>query len=220
LEDQYNNTISAASSLPMAQTRAFENWHQKRASCLYRAKLHQDIIHDIVQGSDYRLRGGVVPLFTFMHLHRVPMLLLTCGLADFSRDLLTSASLLTEHLHFAGNFFMFAPNGLASAFSSPVIHPLNKREEKLGSATWFSVAGGRQNVVVIGDHKWDSTVTAEEGSVILKVGIVSTPDSVLRHDRTQKMLEYYDIVLQGEDSMIDLLSLWKLILGAPAGFSF
>ena len=51
LEDQYNNIISAATSLPMAQTRAFENWHRKRASCLYRAKLHQDSIHDIIMQS-------------------------------------------------------------------------------------------------------------------------------------------------------------------------
>jgi hypothetical protein len=176
-------------------------------------------MHAVVEESDYRLRGGVIPLFQFLHRHRVPVLLLSCGLADFSRDRLVTAAIMTENIHFASNFLTFTPDGFANGTAYPVVHPFNKREDKLATPVWINAAGGRQNVVVVGDHKWDSTVVPDEGNVILRIGIVSSPDSALRHDRTVEMLEHYDVVLQGEDCLIDLLCLWRLILGVPAALS-
>jgi hypothetical protein len=65
----------------------------------------------------------------------------------------------------------------------------------------------------MGDHTSDSTVAAEEGNVILKVGIVSHPDPDRRAVLTAQMMQHYDIVLQGENCIMKVLQLWRLIMG-------
>jgi hypothetical protein len=74
--------------------------------------------------------------------------------------------------------------------------------------------------VVIGDHFWDSTVATEEGNVILKVGIVSHPDPDRRAVLIEQMMGHYDIVLQGENCILKVLQLWRLIMGVSPVLQF
>ncbi|KAK0404208.1 hypothetical protein QR680_017340 [Steinernema hermaphroditum] len=181
-------------------------WWNTSHECIKEAKLHKDVIEEIVLDSKSMivLRDRAIEFFELLQAKSVPLVIFSAGVGTvidiFLRPRLTKHQM--NNVHIISNMMIFDEEGICVDFSEPLIHVFCKN----GSAVrhddpFFHSFSTRQNVVLLGDSTGDLEmhVGVERSGVVLKIGF-------LNHKFEELLDKYlaegaYDIVIVDDQSV-------------------
>ena len=185
-------------------------WYTKANLALGESQVKADWFPRMVDASNCELRDSTDVLLNTANKNSVPFIILSAGIGDLIREILSHHKLMLENMRIVSNFLEFdSKTGVVVGLKSDMpIHMFNKKapnQEGLEE---------RKNIVLIGDSLGDVRMAdgIKDINVVLSIGF-------LNKNVEANLSEYkrcFDIVLVDDQTMDFPLALLEDILEAKA----
>jgi len=192
------------------KTPHMAEWYTKANLALGESQVKADWFPRMVDASNCELRDSTDVLLNTANKNSVPFIILSAGIGDLIREILSHHKLMLENMRIVSNFLEFdSKTGVVVGLKSDMpIHMFNKKapnQEGLEE---------RKNIVLIGDSLGDVRMAdgIKDINVVLSIGF-------LNKNVEANLSEYkrcFDIVLVDDQTMDFPLALLEDILEAKA----
>lgn len=185
-------------------------WYTKANLALGECQVKADWFPRMVDASNCELRDSTDVLLKTANNGSVPFVILSAGIGDLIREILSHQKLMLENMRIVSNFLEFdSKSGVVVGLKSDMpIHMFNKKapsQEGLEE---------RKNIVLIGDSLGDVRMAdgIENINVVLSIGFLNKNVEA----NLSEYKRYFDIVLVDDQTMDFPLALLEDILEAKA----
>jgi 5'-nucleotidase len=192
------------------KTPHMAEWYTKANLALGECQVKADWFPRMVDASNCELRDSTDVLLKTANNGSVPFIILSAGIGDLIREILSHQKLMLENMRIVSNFLEFdSKSGVVVGLKSDMpIHMFNKKapsQEGLEE---------RKNIVLIGDSLGDVRMAdgIENINVVLSIGFLNKNVEA----NLSEYKRYFDIVLVDDQTMDFPLALLEDILEAKA----
>jgi len=223
LPASYHNRVKAAKDkfLPIEQDLSIDleqkiplmiEWYKEANQCLAESGVQKCWLPRMVEESNCVLRDDTDKMMSLLHTHQVPVLVMSAGIGDLIREIMTHFSVLHSNTSLVSNFLKFDAEGNVvglSAEDNELIHMYNKADI-IRKKTVDGKCDPRKNVILMGDSLGDLDMAAGviDPEVILTIGFLNK--NIERN--LPKYQEMFDVVLVDDQTMNFPNNLLKSIL--------
>lgn len=156
------------------KNKYMEEWWRKHLTLFIDEKITREHILETSRRPEICYRPFAKELILFAHIHRVPLLIFSAGLADVIEMKLIKDGLLFDNMTIVGNRFVFDEEGIIVDFKEPIIFTGNKNtiaqqyEKKIHHDTAF----------VLGDSPQDAHMVENKNhKSVIRVGFLNGKES-------------------------------------------
>jgi len=192
------------------KTPHMAEWYTKANLALGESQVKADWFPRMVDASNCELRDSTDVLLNTANKSSVPFIILSAGIGDLIREILSHHKLMLENMRIVSNFLEFdSTTGVVVGLKSDMpIHMFNKKAPNQEGLQ------DRKNIILIGDSLGDVRMAdgIENINVVLSIGF-------LNKNVEANLSEYkrcFDIVLVDDQTMDFPLALLEDILEAKA----
>lgn len=183
------------------KNKKMQEWWLKHKELLIKYKLTNAIIRrcveDMIRTKKPDCRSGISELMQYTKMKRIPIVILTAGLEDLTREYLNQKNLYDSHVHIIGNSFHYNQRGEASRIKK-LIHVFSKDEEHIRDLSIYRELLTRKNVVLLGDGLGDvDMIKGFPYDHVLKIGFVNEPTK----EHIDEYGKKYDVLILNDGSL-------------------
>uniref|UniRef100_A0A1B6HQA0 5'-nucleotidase n=1 Tax=Homalodisca liturata TaxID=320908 RepID=A0A1B6HQA0_9HEMI len=162
-------------------------------------KVNIEDVYECVDQVNTPLKDGCRETLSLLASHRVPIIIVSAGSGDVINYLVRGYG-----ARVVANFYIF-DEGRITDYLRPGVGLYNKNQRAL------PVDDDRHNIVLLGDHTWDSKMADNVPNVktILKVGFFYGNDEM----KMKRYLEHYDVLLLNDESTDKINDMFRLVAG-------
>jgi len=175
-------------------------WYREANRALADSKVKKDWFPEMVAASNCELRDDTDLMMNLLAENKIPVLVLSAGLGDLIREIMTHYKVLHENTILVSNFLEFDSSETVVGLKNKdnMIHMFNKSESSLSDAQVDEVKQ-RKNVVILGDSLGDLQMAdgVENPSVLLTVGFLNKN----KDENLPKYQDAFDVVLVDDQTM-------------------
>ena len=212
LPDSYHTRVKAAKEkyLPIELDLSISveekiplmiEWYKEANQCLSESGVKQSWIPKMVTQSNCELRDDTDKMLSLLHAADVPVLVMSAGVGDLIKEIMTHFSVLHTNTSLVSNFLKFDSEGNIVGLSTrdeDMIHMYNKAEvirRRRGEHSHDQ----RRNVILMGDSLGDLDMAAgvRDPDIVLTIGFLNK--NIEKNLPTYK--EKFDVVLVDDQTM-------------------
>ena len=166
-------------------------WFTKSIGCFVEQNFRRDLISDMLEKSNCRLRSGVVEFLRLAHQHDIPVLIVSGGITDVIRMLLERESCYYDNIKIIANTLKFDSNDVMTGADEPFMTASSKLDVVRENNYFKTVV--RDNALLLGDMLSDLKVGhCVQYKDMLSVGFCHQPE------RDQEAYcDSFDVILLG-----------------------
>ncbi|KXJ08759.1 cytosolic 5'-nucleotidase 3 [Exaiptasia diaphana] len=175
-----------------------EEWWTKAHELILDLNLRKENLEVIVRDADIALRDGVEWLFVKSHENKVPILILSGGLADIIKVVIDQQSELYDNVEIVGNYMKYNSQGVMDGFQGGLISSNNKHE-MTKNLPYFQKTKNRPNAIVMGDLIQDTDVVSSipNPGDVLTIGFLNEKVD----ERLDSYTAAFDVVIVDDHSI-------------------
>lgn len=173
LPESYHNKVKAAKNkyLPIERDLSISlekkiplmiEWYKVANQCLAESGVQQSWLPHMVTQSNCELRDDTVKMLSLLNSVNVPVLVMSAGIGDLIKEILTHHQVLYNNTSLVSNFLKFDCDGNIVGLcgkDEDLIHMYNKAEI-IQRKTVDQRIGSRKNVILMGDSLGDLDMAA------------------------------------------------------------
>lgn len=191
------------------KSKYMDEWWGKYYSMMIKYGFNQEMTRACVLEYGIHFRESCFDFFEKLVDEDLPILILSAGVGDIIKEIMSISNLTTPNIHIISNFFDFDPNGLAVDYKTPLIHTYNKNEVAVKESTYHKQIEDRMNVILLGDSLGDLKMAdGLDHDCIIKIGFLNYDDA----EMFEKYSEKFDVVITDDGPMFDVLDILSQIL--------
>ena len=206
LFDTYRHIETSPDILENEKIVKMRQWWSKQYELLVAYGFNRRIIERIIEEDKLRMREGVWDFFDILDRHDIPLLILSAGIKNVIEAYLEARNRLTKNVHIIANTLILDAEGRARDYEKPLIHSLNKNEERAKQSGYYREIVHRRNVLLLGDTLEDVRMgDGIDHTCMIRFGFLN--------DSTEATLEQYasayDAVIYNDGTLDIVNSLLK-----------
>ncbi|KAF5403611.1 Pyrimidine 5'-nucleotidase [Paragonimus heterotremus] len=216
LRDTYLPIETSCVKDPVLLRQHMDAWWNQSYSILLANPITRRMIVEVEQFAPIVFRQEFTDFAAYLRSVWIPLTVFSAGLGDVIAQLMQSAHMSMENVLIAANYMRFGRNGVAYAFTKPIICVHNKTlqilKQPASILTNRSEQLMRRNVILLGDSPHDVHMTnGHHFNTVLKIGFLNHPTS----QSIEQYKQIYDMVLTKHESFRVPLNLIKWICTFP-----
>ena len=189
---------------PAAKSRDMERWWELQFGLMLEFGFSLDSVDQAIAEDRVRVRQGALELVRLLSDLEVPLLILSAGITPFITRYLKARGVLSGNVTVVANDLEFDAGGLATGYTRPLIHSLNKHRADLKPQADLTAAAGRPNLVLLGDTLED--IQAAAGIQHRCQVCFGFPESST-HPSLPAYLDAYDVIIPDDGPLTPVLDL-------------
>ncbi|MFT4313393.1 MAG: hypothetical protein ACMXYA_03210, partial [Candidatus Woesearchaeota archaeon] len=182
-----------------------QEWYEKHVSLFHEYSLSKSIIQQAARSEKIVLREQTKDFISYFQQRHIPFFVFSAGSGDVIKEVFAYHNINHESLLICSNYFSYNEDDIVTGFSSDIMHSYNKHKINLQTHGISHTDIDIQSLIVCGDSVKDPLMAEQFGAkTVLKIGFC--------HDITRlaEYRELYDVVVTGDGSFAEILSLLSL----------
>lgn len=156
--------------------------------------LTKNMLEDIVQKSNIRIREGFLEFIQFLHQEKIPLIIISAGVGNFIEVFLKNNHILYDNITILSNFISFDKQGNIKEIPKNIINPANKNEISFSKEIQEKIKG-REYILLFGDTPADiKMMEGKDKDKVLSIAFANKQEEI------EELKNKFDIV--SEDSEI------------------
>ncbi|ORX53324.1 5'-nucleotidase, cytosolic III [Piromyces finnis] len=173
-------------------------WWTKQHDIIIEQKLTQEALYELIKAMPVVFREGFIELFEICKSSGIPMLIPSAGIQNVIEGVFKQNNLEYEKLYVKSNQMIFSPEtGTCDAFTTPVIHSLNKYQFNFKDSPYEKYIIDRKNILLFGDSLGDIAMSKSiDHEQVISFGFLN-----LEVDKKlEKYKNVFDVVITNDSS--------------------